>query len=204
LEKEESDAMRKYVQISLIPDEASGVTEPVLMSHVMQALHNLFVQVKDERDTVPFGVSFPEYNEHKPTLGDKVRVHGQDMDFALVDLSDAMSGLHDYIHITSPRPIPESRVKGYVAYYRLRHDHGKEKLIRRRMKRHGLSKTEAEKYYADYQQNFFPDCPFVMMRSASTGKNVYPLYIERLFLDSPSAQRFNTFGINPSVGVEYF
>ncbi|PTN35185.1 type I-F CRISPR-associated endoribonuclease Cas6/Csy4 [Desulfonatronum sp. SC1] len=196
--------MRKYVQITLIPDEVSGVTGPVLMSHVMQALHNHFVRIKDSRDSVPFGVSFPEYDENKPTLGDKVYVHGWDKDFSSKDIPGALSNLRDYLHVTSPRLIPGSRIKGYVAYSRLRHDHGKEKLMRRRMRRHGVTREEAEEYYADYQQDFFPDGPFVLIRSTSTGNNTYPFYIRRLFLDSPGEGKFNTFGINPAAGVEYF
>ncbi len=196
--------MRKYMQITLVPDEAFGITLPVLMSHVMQALHGLFVQMKDDQDTIPVGVSFPAYDEHKPSLGDKVRIHGRDDELVHLDVSGALSSLQDYVHATSPRVIPEARQKGYVAYSRLRHDHGKEKLIRRRMKRHGLSREKAEQDYADYQQEFFPNCPFVMMCSASTGNNFYPLYIKRFFLGSPGEDRFNTFGINPSAGVEQF
>ena len=195
--------MRKYVQVSLIPDEVTGITLPVLMSHVMQSLHNLFVRVKDSQDTVPFGVSFPRYDEQKLMLGDQVRIHGKENKLAHLDIPGSLSSLQDYVHATSLRSIPEARLKGYVAYSRPRHDHGKEKLIRRRMKRHGLSREKAEHYYADYQQKFFPESPFVMMRSTSTG-NVYPLYIKRSFLTSPGEERFNTFGINPLAGVERF
>ena len=204
MEKGESDTMRKYIQISLIPDEVSGITQPVLMSHVMQALHNSFVRLKNAGGTIPFGISFPGYNEQKPTLGDRVRVHLQEKDFSCLDVSSVMSSLQDYVHVTSPRLIPESRRKGYVSYSRLRHDHGKEKLIKRRMKRHSITREEAEEFYSDYQQVFFPSCPFVMMHSSSTGSNTYPLYIQRHFLDFPGEGRFNTFGINPSVGVERF
>ena len=86
MEKEESDIMRKYIQISLIPDEDSGITLPVLMSHVMQKLHNLFARIKDDRDTIPFGLSFPRYDEHKLTLGDLVLVHGQEEDLAFLNV----------------------------------------------------------------------------------------------------------------------
>ena len=196
--------MRKYIQITLLPDEVSGITLPVVMSHVMQNLHCLFVRVKDNRNTVPFGVSFPGYDQSKPTLGGYVRVHGEEDDIARIDVSRALFSLQDYVHVTSPRSIPEGRQEGYVAYSRLRHDHGKEKLIRRRMKRHGVNRADAERFYSDYQQELFPEYPFVMMRSASTGNNVYPLFIRRIFLESSGEGRFNTFGINPSVGVERF
>lgn len=204
MEKAESDIMRKYVQISLLPDDVLGITLPVLMSHVMQALHCLFVRVKDSRDTIPYGISFPRYDKQKPTLGDQLRVHGEDKDFAALDVLNALSSLQDYVHVTSPRPIPVAKQEGFVAYSRLRHDHGKEKLIRRSMKRHGLSREKTEDLYSEYQQDFFPNCPFVMMRSLSTGKNIYPLYLDQNFLDSQGQGRFNTFGINSSLGVERF
>ncbi len=204
MEKAESDIMRKYVQISLIPDEVSGITLPVLMSHVVQALHNLFVQIKDNRGSVSYGLSFPGYDEQKPTLGNQVRVHGLEKDLHSLGLSNALDPLQDYVELSSPRQVPAAKQKGYVAYSRLRHDHGKEKLIKRRMKRHGVTREKAEEFYADYQQNYFPEYPFVMMRSASTGSQQYPLYLKRVFLDTQGEGKFNTFGINPSAGVERF
>jgi CRISPR-associated endonuclease Csy4 len=174
------------------------------MSQVMQKLHCLFVRVKDSRGTIPYGISFPRYDKQKPTLGDQLRLHGEDKYFASLDVLGALSFLKDYVHITSPRIIPEAKQKGFVAYSRLRHDHGKEKLIRRSMKRHGVSREKAEALYLEYQQHKFPNCPFVMMRSSSTGRNVYPLYLDQHFLDSQGRGGFNTFGISPSFGVERF
>lgn len=204
MEKEESDIMRGYVQISLLPDDVSGVTLPILMSHVMQNLHCLFVLKKDSRGTIPYGISFPHYDKEKATLGGQLRVHGEDKDFASLDVSSALSCVQDYVHVTSPRSIPRAKQKGFVAYSRIRHDHGKEKLIRRSMKRHGLSREKAEGLYLGYEQDNFPKCPFLLMRSSSTGTNVYPLYLNQNFLDFQGQGRFNTFGINPSVGVERF
>jgi CRISPR-associated endonuclease Csy4 len=112
--------------------------------------------------------------------------------------------LDDYLHVSAPRPIPEAILKGYVAYSRIRHDHGREKLIRRRMKRHGLTREQAQQDYADYQRNPFPECPFVLLSSKSTGSQKYPLYLKQIFLNEPGKGHFNTYGINPSAAVEFF
>jgi len=195
--------MRKYIQVSLIADEVSGITLPVLMSHVMQALHKVFVEIKDSKDTIPLGISFPHYDETRSTLGNSIRIHGEVHDLSEIDLSKATIHLRDYVHVTSPRAIPGLKLKGYVAYSRIRHDHGKEKLIRRSIKRHAINREEAEALYAGYTQDFFPNYPFVLMRSGSTA-NIYPIYIKRVLLESPGDGRFNTFGINPAAGVENF
>lgn len=196
--------MRKYIQLTLIPEEASGITAPVLMNHVMEKLHHIFVQLKDDKDRIPAGISFPEYDEKIPALGKTIRLHAEEEVFEKMDISRELAALDDYLHVSAPRPIPEARIKGYVAYSRVRHDHSRGKLIRRRMKRHGLTREQAQKDYDDYERNPFPGYPFVLLSSKSTGSEKYPLYLKQIFLNEPGKAHFNTFGINPSAGVEFF
>lgn len=196
--------MRKYVQLTLIPEEVSGITAPVLMNHVMEKLHHIFVQFKDKNDRVPTGLSFPEYDQNIPALGKKIRLHAEEDVFENMDIRRALSALEDYLHISAPRPVPEAKLKGYVAYSRVRHDHSREKLIRRRMKRHGLTREQAKIEYNDYERNSFPMYPFVLLSSKSTGSQKYPLYLKQIFLNEPGKAHFSTFGINPSAGVEFF
>lgn len=196
--------MRDFIRITLMPDVSSGISAPVLMGHVMENLHLAFVQVKNGNEEIPVGISFPEYDEHAPTLGTLIRVHGLEADLNRLALEKYLGTLRDYVHITRPRPVPKARLKGYVAYTRVRHDHGKAKLIRRAMKRRNLSLDEAERAYSEYHQAYFPTYPFVLMASKSTGHLKYPLYLKQLFLDEPGVGSFNTFGINAQAGVEYF
>jgi len=196
--------MRKYVQLTLIPEEASGITAPVLMNHVMEKLHQIFVQFKDEKDRIPVGISFPEYDEKRPALGEIIRLHAEEEVLGNMDIQSGLSGLNDYVHIPAPRPIPEAKLKGYVAYSRVRHDHSREKLIRRRMKRHGLTHERAQMDYDDYKRNSFPEYPFVLLSSKSTGSQKYPIFLKQIFLNESGKAHFNTFGINPFAGVEFF
>ncbi len=195
--------MRKYIQITLIPEEPSGITAPVLMGYVMEKLHQLFVQIKDHSGKIPIGISFPEYDASNKSLGTLVRIHGDEEKLKYIDARKAMQSLQDYVHVSAFRGVPESRLKGHVAYARIRHDHGKDKLIRRSMRRHNLSFEAAEKAYSSYQQRHFPEYPFVLMSSKSTGHEKYPLYFKRIFLNNLGTS-FNTFGINPESGVEHF
>lgn len=196
--------MKKYIQITLIPEEASGITAPILMSYVMERLHRIFVNIKDRKDRIPVGISFPEYDEHEPSLGKLLRLHGKEEYLDAMSVNKGMEPLKDYLHISSQRPVPERLLKGYVAYRRIRHDHSREKLIRRQMRRHGISHEQAKKAYENYDRDPFPEYPFVLMPSKSTGSQKYPLYLQQIFLNEPGENYFNTFGINPSAGVEYF
>lgn len=196
--------MRKYVQLTLIPEEASGITAPVLMNHVMEKLHQIFVQLKNEKDRVPAGLSFPEYDQEIPALGKIIRLHAEEEVFEKMNTRRGLAALDDYLHVSAPRPVPEAKLKGYVAYSRVRHDHSRERLIRRRMKRHGLTREQAQKDYDDYERNSFPGYPFVLLSSKSTGSQKYPIYLKQIFLNEPGKTYFNTFGINPSAGVEFF
>lgn len=194
--------MRKYIQLTALPDDSSGITLPVLMSQIVEKLHLLFVLQKKGNNSIPVGLSFPGYDSDSPTLGNMIRIHGQEDELDRLDVQNSLRTLRDYIHITQSRPIPVRKLKGYVSYSRVRLDHSKDKLIRRYMKRHSKTFEEAEKHYSDYQSNNPPDYPFVWIVSQSTGQK-YPIHLKQQYLDKPG-QSFNTFGINPSSGVDFF
>jgi len=196
--------MRCYIQISLLPDEAGGVTLSVVCSNVFNLLHQAFVKIKDESGLISVGISFPEYNESSTTLGKIIRLHGEKEILSRLNLRDFFGGLQDYTHLTGIRKIPEKRIKGFVSYCRVRHGHSKAKLIRRHMKRHGVDKVTAEQNYANYTRNNFPELPFVLLYSRSTGYQKYPLYIKQNFIEGPGKGLFNTLGISPESGVEVF
>jgi CRISPR-associated endonuclease Csy4 len=174
------------------------------MTQVMEKLHQRFVQLKDGNNCIPLGISFPRYQMKPATLGDCVRIHGEEEALVQLEISALMASLDDYVHIAKPRPIPASKLKGYVSYARVRHDHGRGKLIRRKMKRHGLTEAEAMQAYAGYERRVFPDYPFVLMRSKSTGNQRYPFYLKQIEQDEPGEGIFNTFGVNVGNGVEWF
>lgn len=201
MEVKETDLMRKYIEITLKPDELAGITTPVLMGHVIKKLHKMFVGIKDENDQIPIGLSFPQYNED--FLGSIVRLHSEEENFQKIDPKRALIVLSDYVHVTNPRPLLID-AKRYVSYRRVRHEHGKEKLIRRYMKRHDKSYEEASSHYEGYKRNRFPKDPFVCLTSNSTGRRNYPMYLRQQITDKPGNSKFNTFGIAPDSGVELF
>jgi len=196
--------MRKYLQMTLLADDASGISTPVLMCDVIERLHHLFVRIKNDDGFITVGISFPGYDEKNMTMGSLVRLFGQEKELNDLQVRKNLMSIADYVHVSDPRIIPAPKVNGYVAYSRIRHDHNKDKLVRRKMKRHGLTNKEAEVAYAEYKRRSFPNHPFVLIRSKSTGDQKYPLYFKRVLLNEPGLFRFNTFGINPFAGVENF
>ena len=68
-----------------------------------------------------YGVSFPEYADE--SMGEKARVFApEEADLKKLDLKKALRRLSDYVHITSIREVPESKVKGYVKFARYQPD----------------------------------------------------------------------------------
>lgn len=196
--------MRKFIKITILPDDTAGISAPMIMNNAMEKLHQLFVHIKDEKDNIPVGISFPEYDDENISLGKIIHVIGEETDLAALKIREQVKSLQDYLHVSDIRAIPAQKVDGYVAYARVRHDSSKEKLVRRSMKRHNLSKEEAEQNYKKYDRQTFPRYPFVLLRSKSTGAKNYPLYLKRIFLQASGPMSFNTFGINPKAGVENF
>jgi CRISPR-associated endoribonuclease Cas6/Csy4 subtype I-F len=196
--------MRKYIPLTLIPDSSSGISVPVLMTQVMEKLHQRFVQIKDKDDLIPIGISFPDYQLKPPLLGNFVRIHGEEDALNFLNIDEHIKPLQDYIHIAKPRPVPKMKLKGYVSYARIRFDRGKDILIRRHMNRHGSTMDEAKQLYASYKKRDPKKFPFILMRSKSSGNQPYPLYLKQFIHDCPGDKYFNTFGIKFGNGVEWF
>lgn len=111
--------MKYYQEITLIPD--AEIPPDFLWTKVYAQIHLAFADRENIDHKQIYGVSFPEYADE--SMGEKARVFApEEADLKKLDLKKALRRLSDYVHITSIREVPESKVKGYVKFARYQPD----------------------------------------------------------------------------------
>ncbi len=204
-----------YQEITCLPDHEISVG--FVMGKVMDVLHLGLVNVAGGTSECPVGLSFPEYRderaeakpgradaEHQPIvpIGSKIRVFSrQENDLQRLGLTSTLARLSDYVHFTSVRLL-ERKVDRYAIYKRCQPKSSKERLIRRQMKRKGISEFEARKLYESFEPRY-SQLPYVNMCSHSTGER-FRLYVERQFADLSDQWSFSTYGLSGKIAVPEF
>ena len=194
---------RGYTVIELKPDATMEVTQRFLLERVMDKLHHYFADLAAiAGGHVPAGLSFPEYDAHAMTFGRTLYVHGDMEVLRSMDIRWKLISLRDHVRVfKNPIPIKPDQVHGYAMFRRVPKQSSRETMVRRRMKRHGVSREEAERHFEDYVQTT-PSCPYIWILSTSSGNVRYPLFIERVEASHLGDQKYNTFGLSRTAAVE--
>ena len=135
--------MKHYLEITLLPNNELNLLN--LWSSVFQQIHLGLVEMQDGENTVPIGLSLPEYKmgERFGILGGKLRLFAPDESaLAQFDAVKWLSRLSDYVHCTGIRTVPE-KLAGYSIYKRVQPKNNPERLARRYAKRHNLDLDSA-------------------------------------------------------------
>ena len=106
--------MRVYCEITVLSNPEVNIH--FLWSKVFKQLHLAMIEIQDDHQQVPVGVSFPEYvfGEQYCVLGSKCRLFATDQaTLEQLNISQWLSRLTDYVHITSIRPVPD-KVLGHA------------------------------------------------------------------------------------------
>lgn len=207
-----------YQEITCLPDHEISVG--FVMGKVMDALHLGLVNLAAGSLQCPIGLSFPEYRDRvataddkepgddssqvprSPPIGSKIRLFSrQEEDLQRLGLSGQLERFSDYVHWTSLRLL-ERKVSKYATYDRRQPKSSRERLVRRQMKRKGLSESEARELYATFEPRD-PRLPYLNMRSHSTGQR-FRLYVERQLAEEADAWCFSTYGLSRSSSVPEF
>lgn len=199
--------MKKYIEITLLPD----VDIPLyfLWGKLYTQLHLAFVENKNENNKVTTGVSFPQYDQSKRQIGNKLRVFAQSpKELETLNLSKWFNRLSDYVHITKVRDVPES-VKTYAYFRRLTDKKNIEKLARRRANNINVSYEEALHFFQDKDNRKLPKrdltkYPFISIKSLGS-EHKFPLTIalkETDLLDT--SNDFSTYGLSSKSSVPLF
>lgn len=199
-----------YQEITCLPDQE--ISSGFVLGRVMDAVHLAMVNITAAGEACPVGISFPEYRVLSaepppigagPPIGSKIRLFSRaEPDLVGLNLAGQLSRLSDYVHWTSVRLL-ERRLTRYAIYQRRQTKSSKERLMRRQMKRQGLSEAEVQERYATFRPRHC-ELPYVNLRSHSTGERF------RLFVDRQDAAAatdawgFSTYGLSAAVPVPHF
>ena len=214
--------MRFYCEITLLPNPEINIH--FLWSKLFGQLHLGLVEMKDEQERVPIGISFPDYvaGEKRSVLGGRCRLFAHDEATLMrFDTQKRLEHLKDYVHCTTIRPVPE-KVKGYAIYQRFNPKTNQARLARRYAKRHDMDfetafnstvQLLADKAppdatykmafrYCDLSRKAVP-MPFIRLDSLSN-RHTFCLWIKKTDVLVSSGTHFSSYGLSANSTVPEF
>lgn len=187
--------MDAYVDLRLLPDPE--FPQPLLMNALFAKFHRGLVAHGEGR----IGISFPEVDARRPSLGACLRLHGGAGELSAFLGSGWLAGMADHLAVGQVAPVPSGA--GHCLVRRVQAKSSPERLRRRLMRRKGIGEAEAAQAIPDASARRL-DLPYLMLRSASTGQQ-FRLFIEHLPDQagaSPGA--FSAYGLSPTATLPWF
>lgn len=188
--------MDHYLNFRLLPDPEFPA--PLLMNALFSKLHRALVQI----DSRTIGISFPEVQQEKPSLGRCLRLHGTADHLERLMAENWLVGMQD--HLVHPQL---SIVPNNVQHCRIRRVQPKsnaERLRRRYIKRHPqLTNQDVEAKLPDSIEKRIK-LPFLRLKSQSNGHS-FCLFLEHLPpQEQPVDGAFNTYGLSSEATIPWF
>lgn len=188
--------MSYYLDIRLRPDPA--LTPQYLLNSLYARLHRALVQLGSQ----DIGVSFPGHDDARPTLGNSLRLHGPAASLQALLATAWLSGMLDYLQISSIKPAPTDSTHRRVN--RAQAKSSPARLRRRAMRRHQLDEQAAAQRIPDSAVEHLK-LPFVTLGSRSTGQASFPLFIRHgPVLETPVLGLFNSYGLSNVATIPWF
>lgn len=193
--------MNYYLDITLLPD--TEISLYFLWRKVYEQVHLALVEHKQADNKSLVAAAFPQYNENRPYLGNKLRLLAkEETSLEQLNIGVYLARLSDYVHITSIKNVPAT-ITQYAYFRRKQIKNNIERLARRREKYLNEDYEQALAHLGD-RKVVYSDTPFIYMRSA-TNQHIFPLIIVRELSDTPSEQqRFSTYGLSQQATVPLF
>ncbi len=184
--------MGYYIEIKLLPDPE--FTSSVLMNALFAKLHRALAEAGHGE----IGVSFPQAQK---TLGDTVRLHGDQDALERLMVIGWLKGLTDYTHVTAVAAVPDNCKHRVVK--RVQAKSSVERMYRRSVKKGWLSAEEAEvKMNVGKEQQL--KLPYIQLKSGSTGQT-FRLFIQQgKIVDSPMAGNFSAYALSDAATIPWF
>lgn len=187
--------MEHYLTIRLLPDPEFAT--PVLMSALFCKLHRALVQ----QDSRTIGVSFPDMRQKGPSLGGRLRLHGNFADLQQLMAQDWLTSMRDHAAVGQIAPVPEDTL--YRVVRRVQAKSNPERLRRRLVQRKSITEEEACQFIPDSVAEKL-DLPYVTIRSQSTGQ-FFRLFIKHLPTQvMPVKGEFSAYGLSPVATIPWF
>lgn len=192
--------MKFYQEITLFPQ--AEISSYFIWQKLYQQIHLALVENKVNEHASAIGVSFPEYDASQFLLGCKLRLFAPEKT-ALEQLACEkwLSRLKDYLQCGGIAPVPEA-LAGLACFRQVKPKGSKEKLARRRAKRHGETFEQALAHYDSYEEES-SRLPYINMGSQTNGCH-FRLFIEKQTKDQPQAGLFSCYGLSRTTTVPLF
>ncbi len=192
--------MECYQELTILP--APEMPANFILGKVYQQLHLAFVGHQSAPGQVPYGVSFPEYQEQgeQMGLGGKIRIFAPTQaELEQLNLEHVLQRYADYVHIKRPRRVPP-HVKGYSSYCRYHQEASRAQKARRYARRHGMDAGEAMHLFPLEQRYEYP---YVQMQSSSNGHK-FRLYVHKVVQDTATDGFFSVYGLSSQATLPEF
>lgn len=186
--------MDHYLDIKLLPDPEFATT--LLMNAAYNKLHRGLVKLQCD----DIGVSFPGYDASMRILGDRIRLHG-----SVVRLSELMeagwlTGMTDHVQLGKISPIPEHSQP--IKVRRVQAKSSVERLRRRQMRRHNLSREEVVARIPDSVEERLT-LPYLVLKSKSTEQQ-FRLFVRQERATTAESGTFNAYGLSGTATLPSF
>ena len=194
--------MKYYIEIKLFAD--TEITLGFIWKKLYAQIHLALVEVRDEKNLVSVGLSFPQYKLSEFPLGDKLRLFAKSKEeLEALDLNRWLARLLDYVEVSQIKEVP-SHVNEFVSFGRKQFKTNIQTLARRQAKRKGISYEEALKNYADFDEDKHKTkLPYVNIKSLSTGREL-KVFIKKSEKQEPKEGLFSTYGLSNESTVPCF
>lgn len=189
--------MLHYIDIRLLPDPEFPRHQ--LMGTLYTKLHQLFVQ----RQVNTIGVSFPEYQVSPPSLGSTLRLLGPESDLNELMQNWSLQGMQDHTEVMQIERIPINAVYRPLRRVQVKNP---ERLIRRQMRRHGLTEQEVRERITSCRVCKLMKLPYVVLSSKSTGQR-FPLFLkleDMTVREKAEEWVFNSYGLSNTTAIPCF
>ncbi len=167
--------MKYFIELTLLPN--LEIPLHFIWQKLYQQIHLALVENKEQEDVSKVGISFPEYNADEFLLGTKLRLFAQD-EKALqsIQCEKWLSRLRDYVFVKPIAPVSE-KVGGYACFRQVKMKGSKEKLARRRAKRHEETFERALAHFDNYKEQQ-TKLPYINMNSQSSSQRFRLFYMK--------------------------
>ena len=188
-----------YIDLHLRPDPET--TPPHLLAALYTRLHRALAAAPTAPAGPGIAVGFPGYDIRRRTLGECLRLYGDEAALQPWAAGAWLGSLRDHVRSTAPLPVPADAA--HRTLRRIQVKSSPERLRRRLMKRHQISDEQARQRIPD-SVGRMTDLPYVQLASTSTAQQF------KLFLalgpaqSQPQAGDFNSYGLSATATVPWF
>lgn len=192
--------MKYFIEITLLPN--LEIPLYFIWQKLYQQIHLALVENKEQKNVSKVGISFPEYNADEFLLGTKLRLFAQnEKALQSIECEKWLSRLSDYVLVKPIAPVSEKLV-GHACFKHINMKGSKEKLARRRAKRHGETFEQALAHFDNYKEQQ-TKLPYINMNSQSNGQH-FRLFIEKQVKEKQQKGYFSCYGLSNTSTVPLF